>query len=126
MAQTLAIADGTTRILSPTTTVKLAERMLAASRIAQSALPPGFHSTAALNILLEMYVAEDGGTRLSVAKVTATDDAHPRVMERWLAALVQEGLVSVGVNYAVLTTDGHAAVDRLLKDLFVAQRALDQ
>lgn len=126
MAQMLAVADGTMRVLSPTTTVRLAERMLAASRVTQNALPPGFHSTAALNILLQMYVAKDGGRRLTVANVTATDDAHPRIMERWLAALVQEGLVSVSIEHAVLTADGHAAVDRLLSDLFVAQRALDQ
>lgn len=125
MARTLAVADGTMRVLSPTTTVRLAERILAASRVTQSALPPGFHSTAALNILLEMYVADDGGRRLSMAEVTAIADAHPRVMERWLAALVQEGLVSVSVEDAVLTADGRAAVDRLLSDLFVAQRALD-
>lgn len=126
MPHTLTVADGSARVVSTTTTVRLAERMLEASRVVRDNLPKGFHSGTSLNLLLEMYVAEDSARYLQLPELGTVDQMHPRVVERWIAALVEEGLVCVRIDHAALTSTGHEMVTRLLQELFTAQRALDQ
>lgn len=126
MPHTLTVADGSVRTVSTTTTVKLAERMLAASRVVRENLPKGFQSATPLNLLLEMYVAEESARYLRLTELGAIDEMHPRIAERWIAALVEEGLVCVRIDHAALTSEGHMTVTRLLEELFAAQRALDQ
>ncbi|RYF05189.1 MAG: hypothetical protein EOO40_10485, partial [Deltaproteobacteria bacterium] len=47
------------RIIAPTTTRKLAQRMLSASREIAAAMPRGFYAPSPLDTLLTLYVAED-------------------------------------------------------------------
>lgn len=126
MPHELTVTDGSVRVVSTTTTVKLAERILAGSRVAKDNMPEGFHTGTALNLLLEMYVAEESAQYLRLPELGVVDGMHPRVTERWIAALVEEGLVSVRIDHAALTSDGHGMVTRLLQELFAAQRTLDQ
>lgn len=100
--------------------------MLAASRVARENLPKGFHSASPLNLLLEMYVAEESARYLKLSEIGSVDEMHPRVAERWVAALVEEGLVCVRIDHAALTSKGHETATRLLQELFAVQRTLDQ
>jgi hypothetical protein len=123
--QVLTTADGSVRTISPTTTVKMAERMLAASRVARAELPKSFHTPSPLNLLLEMFVAEEDTQYYRVSELGFNDGMHPRITERWVAALVEAGLMSVQIDHAALTTEGHSTVTRLIESLYVAQRKLD-
>ena len=125
MPRTLSVADGSSRILSPTTTVRLAERMLAASWLTREILPDGFYSTTALDLLMAMYVAEEGGSLLQIDDVRNVADRHPRVTKRWLDALKTEGLVDVVDHHPTLTAEGLETVERLLEKMFDVQRGLD-
>jgi hypothetical protein len=126
LPHTLTVADGSVRTVSTTTTVRLAERVLAASCVARENLPKGFHTPTPLSLLLEMYVAEESARYLRISELGVTDGMHPRIAERWVAALVTEGLACVRIDHAALTSEGHQTVTRLLQELFTVQRTLDQ
>ena len=125
MTKTLFVRGGVPRSPTPTTTTKLAHRMLNASLTLAQHLPQGLVGSSALDILLSLYVAEEDARYLSIGDLTLPGDQVPAVTERWVAYLVQLGLVDRREDMLALSIDGHTALTDALEAMFVAQRALD-
>ena len=89
----LSVPDGKVRVVSTTTTLKLAERMLAASRVVSSHLPAGFSPPTPMNLLLELFIAEENALYPGAADLGRHDGMSPRLVDRWLIALLHEGLI---------------------------------
>jgi hypothetical protein len=119
MTRVLRVADGSARLVSTTTTVKLAQRMLAAANVVHNALPHGFATPTPINILLELYLAEERGL---YPLATELSDRHNT---RWVAALASVGLVDYEGSHVALTDTGYETVIATLTELFNVQRALD-
>jgi hypothetical protein len=121
MPRTLTASDGSVRVVSTTTTTKLAERMLAAAQVIAETLPAGFNAPLPTNILLALFVAEEDAHYPSESEV-----GGPRATtDRWIAALAQAGLVERRDGLLALSERGHAMVQMMLERLFDAQRRLD-
>ncbi|WP_375380993.1 hypothetical protein [uncultured Sphingomonas sp.] len=99
--------------------------MLNASLTLAQHLPQGIVGSSALDILLSLYVAEEDARYLSVSELTLPGNHIPAVTERWVAYLVQLGLVDRRGDMLALSVDGHMALTDALEAMFVAQRALD-
>lgn len=125
MPRTLSVADGKEHVVSTTTTIKLAERMLASSRVIACSMPAGLHPPSPVTILLELYLAEEEALYPRASGLGRVDQMHPVVAEGWVAVLVQQGLVEVQHGRAALTAAGHKVVCDMLELLFSVQRALD-
>lgn len=125
MSRTLKVADGKEHVVSTTSTIKLAERMLASSRVIACSLPPGLHPPSPVTILLELYLAEDEALYPKSSGLGLTDHMHPIVAERWVAALLKQGLVEQQHGRVALSAAGYQAVTDMLEVLFAVQRALD-
>ena len=110
--------------MSPPTT-KLAYSILSASMTLARHLPHGIVGSSALNILLSLYVAEEDARYLSVGDLMLAGDQPAAVTERWIAHLVQSGLVDRQEDVLALSIDGHRALTDALEAMFAAQRALD-
>lgn len=121
----LTPADGLPRVLHPTTTTKLAERILLASRVFSEVLPEGLNALPVLDILLDLYVAEEDARYPRTGEIDPPGTLAPSVTQRWIAALVQEGLVERRDDLVALSTKGHALVTTFLQTLYAAQRAAD-
>lgn len=124
MTRTLGTPHDGALILSPTTTVTLARRMLAASQAVADSLPAGFYASPVLDTLLALHVAEEDAAYLDVAKVEPAGVA-PTIARRWIGILVAQGLVEQRGTLLALTDEGHAAVTRLLEAVYAVQRELD-
>lgn len=124
MTKTLFVKGGVPRP-APTTTTKLAHRLLAASFTMAEHLPRAIVGSPALDVLLSLYVAEEDARYLTIGELTPTGGQTPAVMQRWAAYLVQLGLVDRRADMLALSTDGHTIVTDALEAMFVAQRALD-
>jgi hypothetical protein len=125
MPRTLTPADGRGRNPAPSGATKLAQRMLNASRIVADIMPPGFHGSAALDILLAMHVAQADAQYLRAGELSPPGNWSPEITARWIAALVQKDLVEQHGDMLALTTSGYALVSRLLEAIHDGQRALD-
>jgi hypothetical protein len=124
MTRLLSAAYRLPRLLSPTTTAKLATRMLAASNTIAALLPPGLHGTPALDILLTIHVAEEAASYLTVGsiKIAGFEDSSAR---RFVKALVHEGLIDQRGDLLALNPTGHAVLMSILEAVYEAQRSLD-
>lgn len=125
MSRTLRVADGKEHVVSTTTTIKLAERMLASSRVVACSMPAGLHPPSPVTILLELYLAEEEALYPKSSALGLTDHMHPIVAERWAAALLKQGLVEQQHGRVALSATGHKVVTEMLELLFAVQRALD-
>lgn len=105
--------------------VKLAERMLIASRVVANGMPAGFSPSSPINFLLELFLAEEGGQYLSIDDVGKNDQMSKCVAERWIAALIAEGFVERSGQAIGLTDRGFQVVTSMLTRLFESQRLLD-
>ncbi|WP_137899397.1 hypothetical protein [Sphingomonas sp. 2SG] len=121
MPRTLTPSDGSVRIVSTTTTTKLAERMLAAAQVVAEALPHGFNAPLPTNILLALFVAEEAAHYPSEAEL----GGPPATTERWVIALAQAGLIERRDGLLALSKLGYEMVQTMLERLFEAQRRLD-
>ena len=121
MPRILTASDGSVRIVSTTTTTKLAERMRVAAKVIAEALPPGFNAAAPTDILLALFVAEEDAHYPAETEV----GGPPATTERWLAALAQAGLIERHDGLVALSKIGHETVQTMLERLFEAQRRLD-
>jgi hypothetical protein len=121
MPRTLTASDGSVRIVSTTTTTKLAARMLAAAQVLAEALPQGFNAPLPTNILLALFVGEEEAHYPSEAEI-----GGPRATaERWIIALAQAGLIERRDGLLALSRLGYDTVQTMLERLFEAQRRLD-
>lgn len=125
MSRTLRVADGREHVVSTTTTVKLAERMLASSRVIACSMPASLHTPSPVTLLLELYLAEEEALYPHASGLGRIDHMHPMVVERWIAVLVQQGLVEQQQGRNALTEAGHKHVTDMLTLLFQVQRCLD-
>ncbi len=125
MPRTLVAPGGRPWVVNTTTTVKLAERMLAAASAVSAGLPSGFYPPSPMNILLEMYLSLEGCASSAARDAGVRDGMHPRVAERWIRALMQEGLVESVGDKTSLTARGNDAVMEILEAVFHGQRQLD-
>lgn len=110
MSRTLRVADGREHVVSTTTTIKLAERMLASLRVVACSMPAGLHPPSPVSILLELYLAEEEALYPRASRLGRTDHMHPMVVDRWIAVLVQQGLVEQQQGRNALTEAGHEHV----------------
>lgn len=113
------------RTPTPTTTAKLARRMLCASRVVADCLPFGLYGSPALDILLALHVAEEEAQYLHAGDLTPPASSGPSVTERWIHALEKYGLIDRRGDILALSVHGHAVVTDLLEKLYAVQRSLD-
>ena len=125
MSRTLRVADGREHVVSTTTTIKLAERMLASSRVIACSMPAGLHTPSPVTILLELYLAEEEALYPRASGLGRVDHMHPVVTNRWIAALAEQGLVEQQRGHVALNAAGHKKVTEMLELLFEVQRCLD-
>lgn len=125
MSRTLRVADGREHVVSTTTTIKLAERVLASLRVLACSMPAGLHTPSPVTILLELYLAEEEALYPRTSGLGRTDHMHPAIVDRWIAVLVQQGLVEQQQGRNALTEAGHEHVTEMLTLLFQVQRCLD-
>jgi hypothetical protein len=125
MSRILTAPEPSVRVFGPTTTRKFAQRMLNASGQVARALPPGFHTSVALDILLALHVAEDDACYLSLGQIGLPGACSAEARERWLDALVADGLVDRRGELLALSEKGYALVVDVIESIYLAQRALD-
>jgi hypothetical protein len=99
--------------------------MLAASGVVSSHLPAGFSPPTPMNLLLELFIAEENALYPGAADLGRHDGMSPRLVDRWLIALLHEGLIEKNNEAVALTDQGFNAVVRVLEAMFNAQRLLD-
>ncbi len=124
MTKTLFVKGGS-RLPTPTTTAKLAHRVLTVSSTFAARLPWGIVGSPALDILLSLYVAEEDARYLSIRELAPAGDRTPAVTQRWVAYLAQLELVDRQGDMLALSTEGHLAVTDAIEAMFIAQQALD-
>ncbi len=125
MPRTLIAPDGAVRNVAVTTTVKIAERILASARVVEAKMPTGFVSFSPLNILLELYLAEEQANYLSVDTLRHRAIASETTLRRWISALELEGLIDQKEGLLALTHQGYTLVVDTLEGIFNVQRELD-
>jgi hypothetical protein len=125
VTKTLTPPDGKPRLLTATTTAKLAARVRCATQIATDLLPPGFRDLVPLDILLALHVAEENADYLNATELKPAGLPGSQVTIRWLLALEQEGLVERRQELLALSTQGNTLVCNMLELIYDAQRSLD-
>jgi hypothetical protein len=118
-------SDGRGYLVGGTDTLILARRMLAAAAVVHAHLPYGFDPPSPLQIMMQLYVAEEEACYLTLTDVSRSDPASQPVTKRWLAALESNGFVERRDTIFALTTFGYERVIATLEALFAAQRRLD-
>jgi hypothetical protein len=113
------------RTPTPTTTAKLARRMLCASRVVADCLPFGFYGSPGLDILLALHVAEEDAQYPQAGDLTPPGSLGPSVTERWIHVLKQHGMIDRRGDMLALSVHGHAVVTDMLEKLYAVQRSLD-
>ena len=112
-------------MLGPTTTTKLAQRMLHSSRVIADILPAGFYGSPGLNILLALHLAEENAQYPTANEMYPPGSTSPVVTQRWVKALVSYGLVEQHDDLLALSSKGHETVIQLMERVFEVQRELD-
>ena len=125
MSKLLSLPGGAFRLGAPTTTSKLAQRMLCASREIADAFPAGFYASTALDILLTLHVAEEDASYPAWESMEVPGWPSTRTVDRWIAALTDEGLVDRHDGRIALSQRGYALVISTIERVYAAQRALD-
>lgn len=125
MSRLLIAADGASRNVAVTTTTKMAERILATWHVIAQNMPSGFVSTPPSSILLEMFLAEERACYLDIQSLQLTGTSSLPVLERWVWALSDEGMIERKGDTLALSTKGHATVVDIIEKVFAVQRTLD-
>ena len=99
--------------------------MLTASKTTADILPRGLYTAPALDILLQLYVAEGEAACLSTGDLSPAGVGTRTVIDRWVNVLVSLNLVDRRGDILALTTEGYAAVTDLVQSIFASQRSLD-
>ncbi|WP_294312814.1 hypothetical protein [uncultured Sphingomonas sp.] len=108
-----------------TTTIKLAERVLASARVVDAHMPPDFANFSPLYLLLELYLAEEQANYLTIDAVRQRGPASASTLKRWISAIEGEGLVEQNAGLLALTQKGYTLVVDTLEGIFDVQRELD-
>lgn len=108
-----------------TTTIKLAERVLASARVVEAQMPFGFVSFSPLYLLLELYLAEEQANYLTIDGVRQRGPASASTLKRWVSAIEGEGLIEQNAGLLALTQKGYTLVVDTLEGIFDVQRELD-
>lgn len=118
--------ESSIRVLPPPdllTLVQLAKRLYAVRRARAQQLPIDIFADPAWDILLDLFVSEGTGRRLSVSDVCFGADLSPATALRYVAVLESEGLVRRRADPGdarrtnlSLTPDGLARMTTLLKN----------
>jgi DNA-binding IscR family transcriptional regulator len=77
------------------------------------------------NILLELYLAEEGASYLAIDDLRCAADTSPAVVRRWITALELQGLVDTAQGLLALSPKGYDTVIAALEEVFIVQRTLD-
>ena len=117
MSKVLRLPRGQVRIV-PTTTIKLAQRMLAAAATVADHLPYGCMDSPSLAILLKLYVDEESALYPRVEDLNPPGSTSSAITGRWVSALEEFGLVERQGGLLALTSSGYACVTHLLEDLY--------
>lgn len=125
MPRLLSRAGDKPRFLPPTTSVKIAQRMLSASYIVAGALSSGLYNAPVLEILLSLYLLEEDAAYLTKSDLSNAQRIDKMVVQRWLNVLVERGLVEEQADLIALTQSGYDQVNSLIEAVYNAQRALD-
>jgi hypothetical protein len=125
VTKTLRPPSGGPILLKPVTTAKFAKRMRAGLQTATKRLPTGLREAAPLDILLALHVAEEDADYPDVDRLTSGGLFSRPVVERWLWALEQHGLVDRSDELLALSSHGHDVVSGILEAVYRAQRDLD-
>lgn len=125
MTKTLIPPKGSSRMLAPTTTAKLARRMLCTSRVVADRLPVGLYGSPGLDILLALHIAEEDAQYLSAGDLIPPGSLGPSVTERWIRALEQDDLIERRGEVLALSPKGHTILSNLLEAIYAVQRSLD-
>lgn len=88
-------------------------------------MPHGFYAPTALDTLLILYVAEDDARYLKLAELDAPGATSRSIVQRWVAALVSQGLVERRDELLALSERGHELVTSIIEGIYAAQRELD-
>jgi hypothetical protein len=125
MPRTLTAPNDREHVVTTTTTIKFAERVLASYRVLAVGLPVELRCPSPMSILLELYIAEEEALYPTSDGLGKVDAMHPSVKNRWIQALAQSGFVEQkGARFA-LTEAGYKVVNDVLDLLFQVQRCLD-
>lgn len=71
----------------------LAEAFLKFRRARGNVLPRDMFGEPAWDLLLELFIADSRGRRITARQVQADSSVSPKVMSRWLIFLTSEGLI---------------------------------
>lgn len=88
-------------------------------------MPPGFYAPTALDALLILYVAEDDAQYLKLAELDVPGATSRSVIQRWVAALVTQGLIERRDELLALSERGHGLVTSIIEGIYAVQRELD-
>ena len=126
MTKMLSVPDAVPRLLAPTTTQKIAQRMLAGSREVAAAMPRGFFTPTALDILLILHVAEEDARYLTMEELDIPGGPSTVITGRWLSILIVQSLIDQRGNLLALSKKGYDLVTGIIESVYRAQRALDE
>lgn len=124
MTKILIPPVGSPATLVPTTTAKLARRMLRASRTVADSLPVGLYGSPGLDILLALHIAEEDAQYLSAEDLAPPGSLSPAVTERWIQTLEQYGFIERRDEALALSPHGHAILSTLLEAVYAVQCSL--
>lgn len=125
MSRRLAPGGGRSQLIGPTTTTKLAQRMICGLQETAACLPPELNSPIVLDILLTLYIEEESACYPSAAELNPTASISPAITARWIAVLVARGLVERRDDLLALTGSGNDMIVTLIDRIYAAQRRLD-
>lgn len=109
---------------SPPTTTQFAKRLLAASNVISQKLPR-LQDDAPRYILFSLLVAEDDGEVIHYDTMPLPPRTSRALANRWIAVLLEEGLVELKYGLLNLTEHGYMKVVTTLEELYSVQRNLD-
>ncbi|WBH18136.1 hypothetical protein [Sphingomonas radiodurans] len=124
MTKTLGLPAGSFRLLSATTTTKLAQRMLASDRVI-AGVSPLLTNAIPREILLSLLVAEDSARYISRAELDLSEGPSEAIITRWITVLLHEDLIEERAGMIALTPTGYDMIVRTLEGIYAAQRTLD-
>lgn len=108
----------------------VAATVLALRRARNQVLPSDLFGEPAWDVLLELFVADAQGARLTVDEVSQRSSTHPSIMVRWLRVLTAHGLIMGDgdgnmEHELVLSPLGLTSVEAIMARIELEGRAFD-
>lgn len=110
-------------------TARMAQTLLDFRRIRPDALPSGLFSETGWELLLELFIADANGARLTGRQFASENGAYLSTTSRWMKALTAEGLIQGDGNGEVddpimLTGKGLQQMEALMEQARALQLRL--